>query len=108
MLKKIVAIKNIGAFRNSAAVGDVEFRQLTLIHGENGRGKTTLCAIFRSLQCGNPSLILERKTLDSNDEPYIEVRLDKVGSTFKNGLWSLNCQNIEIFDAAFIANNVHI
>ena len=49
MLEKIVQIKNIGRFRDYAASGDVTFRKLTLVYAENGRGKTTLCVILRSL-----------------------------------------------------------
>jgi wobble nucleotide-excising tRNase len=107
MLKKIVTIKNIGTFRNSQAFGNIELRRLTLIHAENGRGKTTLCAILRSLQCDNPNLILERKTLDSNDAPHIDILLDTGIATFKNGTWVSNCQHIEIFDTTFVADNVH-
>ena len=50
MLKKFASIKNVGVFRNSPASGDTELRKLTLVHGDNGRGKTTLCAILRSLR----------------------------------------------------------
>jgi len=52
MLEKIVQVKSIGRFRNYAANGDVTFHKLTLVYAENGRGKTTLCAILRSLQTG--------------------------------------------------------
>lgn len=54
-LKKVVSIQNVGRFHNAIVAGDVEFRKFTLIYGENGRGKTTLCAILRSLQSGKPA-----------------------------------------------------
>src|SRR5687768_16422606 len=38
MLKKISGIKNVGTFRNSPALGDVDLRKLTLMHADNGRG----------------------------------------------------------------------
>ena len=57
MLQRVISIKNIGRFRNCAAVGDVTFRRFTLIFSENGRGKATLCAILRSLSTNMPSLI---------------------------------------------------
>lgn len=107
MLKKFVAIKNIGTFRNSAAIGNTELKKLTLVHAENGRGKTTLCAILRSLQSGNANLIVERKTLDSNDAPHVEVLFDSGLVAFKKGVWTTTCQHIEIFDAAFVAENVY-
>ena len=50
MLKKFIRMKNIGKFVDCKAVGDVEFRPLTLVFGENGRGKTTLCGVLRYKQ----------------------------------------------------------
>ena len=74
MLKKIIAIRSVGTFRNHAKVGDTELRKLNLVHAENGRGKTTLCAILRSCQSGDPTPILERKTLDGQDAPHVQGR----------------------------------
>ena len=50
MIKKFVTIKNIGKFKNCNASGDVELKKLNVIYAENGRGKTTLCDILRSLK----------------------------------------------------------
>jgi wobble nucleotide-excising tRNase len=69
MLQRIISIKNVGRFRNSAAHGDVTFRRVTLIFAENGRGKTTFCAILRSLSRNTPAFVLGRTTLGSNDPP---------------------------------------
>jgi len=73
MLKKFNAIKNVGKFRNCGAVGDIEFRKVSLVHAENGRGKTTLCAMLRSLQNGDPLFITERRTVDGKTDPEIDV-----------------------------------
>jgi hypothetical protein len=59
-LKKFTSIQNVGRFHNASASGDVEFRRLTPIYGDIGRGKTTLCAILRSLQSGDPGPISGR------------------------------------------------
>ena len=53
MLKKIVGIANVGRFLNYGATGDVQFAKVSLIFGENGKGKTTLTSIIRSLQTGD-------------------------------------------------------
>ena len=76
MLDKIVTIKNVGKFRSYCARGDLQFRRNTLIYAENGRGKTTLCDIFRSLQSGDATFISGRATLGSGDVPVIEVAVD--------------------------------
>ena len=52
-LKKITAIKNVGRFK-AARIGGGEYGRFTLIYGGNGRGKTTLCSILRSLQRNDP------------------------------------------------------
>ena len=76
MLKKIIAIKNVGRFRNSAALGNPQLAKHTFIVGANGYGKTTICAVLRSLQTGDASHVLGRKTLGSTDAPTIELLLD--------------------------------
>jgi hypothetical protein len=35
MLKKFIAVKNVGKFRNYSAAGDIEFRKLSLNHAYN-------------------------------------------------------------------------
>lgn len=76
MIKKIIAIKNVGKFRAYSAKNDMEFRKLTLIYAENSCGKTTLADIFRSLQSGDPHLINGRATLGSPQPPEVIIRLD--------------------------------
>jgi len=107
MLDKVVHIKNIGRFCNYSANGNVSFRKLTLIYAENGRGKTTLCAILRSLQSGKPELIAERKTLGVADSPYVHMRLNRADYKFTNDAWTSTCPNMVIFDPVFINDNVY-
>lgn len=71
MIEKFISIKNIGRFRDCSPRGDVAFRRLTLLFAENGRGKTTLCAIFRSLMTGRHEFISERKTLGASPKTSI-------------------------------------
>lgn len=69
MLTKLVSIKNVRRFRNSAAPGDTQLRRLSFIVGPNGYGKTTLRAIFRSLKTGDPTIVIGRKTLGTTAAP---------------------------------------
>jgi wobble nucleotide-excising tRNase len=107
MLKKFVTIKNVGNFKNHAASGDTELRRLTLLHAENARGKTTLCAVLRSLRDGDSNRIMERKTLDSLDAPYVKLLFDDATVEFKNGAWPAARPHLEIFDGDFITENVY-
>jgi wobble nucleotide-excising tRNase len=106
MLKKIVTIKSVGRFKNYGANGDVELKRFSLFFAENGRGKTTLCSILRSLQSSTPGYVIGRKTLGSTDPQEIRILLDTGPVTFSNGAWSRVVPEIVIYDSTFISENV--
>ncbi|MEY2565017.1 MAG: hypothetical protein QOH88_3210 [Verrucomicrobiota bacterium] len=106
MLNRIISIKSVGRFRNCAASGDVTFRRFTLIFGENGRGKTTLCAILRSLARNDPDFVIGRKTLSSGTPPEIQLLTVNGNVTFRDGAWQAGFQNIAIFDGTYITENL--
>jgi wobble nucleotide-excising tRNase len=106
MLRKFISIKNVGRFQNYGASGDTELKQYTLFFAENGRGKTTLSAILRSLQCGDPAYVIGRTTLGGTDKPDINILTSGGNVTFSGGTWSATVPDICIFDTTFIAENV--
>lgn len=85
----------------------MELKKFNIIYGENGRGKSTFSVILHSLCSGDPTLILERKTVDSNNQPEIQLRLESATSTFKDGKWDKILPDLEIFDSNFISNNIY-
>lgn len=107
MLKKIVAIENVGKFASCNAAGDVEFRRFTVIYAENGRGKTTLCDILRSLASGDPAYIAGRKTLGNQAAQSVNIRLDGQSAEFKDASWNTTYPELAIFDSAFVHENVY-
>lgn len=107
MLRKIVSIKNVGRFLNFSASGNVELKRYNLIFAENGRGKTTLCAVLRSLQSGEPAHVLGRATLGAGGAPEIKVLLGGGTATFSNGAWSTTVPELAIFDSSFVSENVY-
>lgn len=107
MLKKIIAVKYVGRFRNSSAASNPQFAKHTLISGANGYGKTTICAILRSLQTGDSSYVIGRKTLGVSDRQSIELLLDTGNIRFNGTEWSATLPDLEIFDGTFIAQNVY-
>ncbi|HLV94776.1 MAG TPA: AAA family ATPase, partial [Candidatus Acidoferrales bacterium] len=107
MLRKIIRIKNVGRFENYAALGDVTMKRYNLIFAENGRGKTTLCAILRSLQSGDPAFVNGRTTLGSQDVPEVTILTDAGPTEFVGGHWSATVPNIAIFDSTFVSENVY-
>jgi wobble nucleotide-excising tRNase len=107
MIRKIVAIKNVGRFRSYSATGDVEFKRLTIFFGENGRGKTTLSAIFRSLKTGVATHVIERRTIGSADQPHVHLLMRAGSAEFNNGAWTGSFGDIEVFDETFVHRNVY-
>jgi wobble nucleotide-excising tRNase len=107
VLKKIVAITNVGRFKNCNATGDVQFGKATLIYAPNGRGKTTFCDICRSLKTGVPDPILGRVTLGKRDAPAVDFLLESGMVRFKDGAWNGTFPDLEIFDSRFVYDNVY-
>lgn len=108
MLAKTLHIKNVGRLNSTAAV---DLAQATVVYAENGRGKSTLAAVLRSLQTGEPLHILERRTIGSTDMPSVSV-LTSVNAknsthTFDGKVWNTTLSECEIFDATFVAENVY-
>jgi len=106
MIKKIISIKNVGRFRQYSSAGDLEFRKKTLFYSENGKGKTTLSAIFKSLKTGNGDYIRGRSTLGVQEEPEVDLLFDFGKVCFKKTAWDNVVPDIEIFDSMFINENI--
>jgi wobble nucleotide-excising tRNase len=107
MLKKIIAVKNIGRFINSAHTGVQECLKTTLVLGGNGFGKTTLASVLRSNGTNDPDIIIGRARLGATSEPDVELLLDSAKATFRKGAWSASVPEFLVFDSAFISDNVH-
>lgn len=108
MLNRLQLFRNIGQFDSVATGAAIPLARVTLGYAENGRGKTTLAAIFRSLSTGDPIYVNERHRLGAQDRPHIVI--DCVGgppnAMFQNGAWNRQVSDIVIFDDAFVDQNV--
>jgi len=107
MLRKIVTIKNVGRFINSVAPGNPELSRYTLIAGGNGFGKTTICAVLRSLKTGDAAHIAGRKTLGAITPIGVELLTTAGMSRFNGETWNATFPNLAIFDGVFVSENVH-
>jgi wobble nucleotide-excising tRNase len=106
-IAKIIAIKNVGCLKNSAAGGNTTFSKHTFIYGANGFGKTTICAILRSLKSGDGAYVVGRKTLGATTDPTVEILGAGINYRFANGSWTGLNSNLAIYDGIFVAENVH-
>ena len=110
MIRRLKLIRNIGQFDSVSSAGDTELGRLVLVYGENGRGKTTLVAILRSLQSGDPALIMERRRLSSDHDPHVVLECgddDPTTVIFENGQWNHLLPDLLIFDDLFVEQNVY-
>ena len=85
------------------------FRRLSLLYAENGRGKTTLAAILRSLGSGDPLPVEERHRLTSINAANAVISTSDTPSPiiYQNGAWSRTLPNVVVFDDAFVNANVY-
>lgn len=108
MIQKFISIKNTGKFRAFTAKGDIQFKKMNIVYSENGKGKTTISNILRSLHEQNGELIAGRKTLGGVGEQSVDILIDSIKHQFKSGKWQSKPEcEIEIFDSIFVSENVY-
>jgi len=108
MLNFLKLFENVGQFDSVSTAGQLRLKPLTLIYAENGRGKTTLSAIFRSLATNDPNPINERRRLGSTGQPHVVIDCDggPTPAIFRDGAWSRHLPNLAIFDDDFVDQNI--
>lgn len=108
MIDCLRLLRNIGKFDSVNSGVQLPFSLLTLMYAENGRGKTTLAAMFRSLRTGVADQILDRHRLGAANPPHIVVSTTGggVNCVFQIGAWSNTLPDIVVFDDLFVAENV--
>ena len=104
--ERFALLRNIGQFDSVNAGAQLPLTKLTLLYAENGRGKTTLAAILRSLKTGEPALINERQRLGAANPPHVVLTFAGAPLVFQNGGWTAPLPRITVFDDAFVAANV--
>lgn len=109
MVRRIRLIRKIGNFDSVDTGTQICLGQLVLVYGENGRGKTTLAAVFRSLASGEATPILERQRLSTDEECHVVLDCDGEPPTavFQDGQWNRKLHELAVFDDAFVDQNVH-
>jgi wobble nucleotide-excising tRNase len=106
MIERIQLLRNIGQFDNVSPPLETALTPFSLVYGENGRGKTTLAAILRSLATDNPSLVTDRHRLGAQHPPHVVIGHGGGQCVFQNGAWTQPLPQVAIFDDAFVSANV--
>jgi wobble nucleotide-excising tRNase len=108
VLNRLQLFRNVGLFDSVSTPATLALAPLTLIYAENGRGKTTLSAILRSLATGTALPIIERHRLGAANPPHIVIGCDggPPPATFQNGVWNRTVPNMAVFDDTFVDENI--
>ena len=108
MIKNFQLLRNVGQFDSTDHGKNLDLGRLTLIYADNGRGKTTLAAVMRSLATGDPLPIEERKRLSSSNTPHVCVNMsDGTTAVFQNATWNRQLHDLVVFDDVFVEENVY-
>lgn len=107
MIDRIIQIQNLGRFTNYQAHGDVAMRKLTLIYGENGHGKTTLCVLLCSLMTSYTPPLQARQTLGQANQPAAKILSNGQIHKLQNGTWTVPLPEVSIFDSDFVHQNIY-
>jgi len=102
-------LRNIGQFDSVDSAANIPLARLTVVYSENGRGKTTLAAVLRSLATGDPIPITERRRLAAQHPPHVVLECSggPPAAVFENNIWNRTVPDIVVFDDVFIDENVH-
>src|SRR5665213_2390078 len=109
MINRLQLLRNVGTLDSVDDGANIPLKRLTLVYADNGRGKTTLAAILRSLATGDPLPIAERRRLAAQHPPH--VILDCSGgppdAMFQNNAWNRTLLNMAVFDDVFVDQNIY-
>ncbi len=109
MIDRLQLLRNIGQFDSVSSAANIALKRLTVVYSENGRGKTTIAAVLRSLATGDPMPIAERKRLAAQNAPHVVLECSggPPPAMFQNNAWNRTLPDLVVFDDVFIDANVH-
>lgn len=105
-LSEIKVVKNVGRFSRAQTLPEGVFGHCTLLFGENGRGKSTLADVLRSLSTDNPSILRGRRTLDGESEQQVVLRFSDRNAIFEKSKWKGTSPRVAVYDSVFVNENV--
>lgn len=109
MILKVILVEGLGRLRRlkpGSGVGHAG--KLVAVYAENGTGKSTLVAAFRSVRTGSAAPLRERRTLAPKVDQRIHLLVDGARTLrFDGSGWDGTLPSVEIFDRAFVESTVH-
>lgn len=106
MIEKVLCLRGIGLLQDAIKT-PVQLRRFNILFGGNGRGKSTLTAVLRSLASNAPLEIIKRRTIGGAIAPEAAFLIDGTSYTFTATAWDKPYKEMLIFDAEFVDRNVY-
>lgn len=109
MIEKLISIKGLGLLE--AISTPTDFGRVTLIYGENGKGKSTFASLLRCAASGSTAELECKTTFGHSGLPEAAILIGtpsgRVTSHLKDGVWKNTFSNIQVFDSVFVDENVY-
>jgi len=106
VIEQFKYINNLGRFETFTGRIETALQPFTLVYSENGRGKTTLCALLRSLSTSDPEPLHARKRVSAKAGPHAVVTVSGLDRAFDGTAWGGPGPTVLVFDDHFTAANV--
>lgn len=109
MINRLQLLRSVGQFDSVSSAANITLTRLSLVYSENGRGKTTIAAVLRSLATGDAMPIAERRRLAAQHPPHVVLacRGGPPSAIFEANAWNRTLPDLVVFDDVFIDQNVH-
>jgi wobble nucleotide-excising tRNase len=109
MIQRLITIRNVGLLSSISA--PVDFARVTLVYGENGRGKSTLSWLLRVASLKEASQMKAKATFGADGSQEVGILFSAAGGNkqchFKDGCWTCELPGIDVFDSVFVDDNVY-
>jgi len=107
VIQRLLSLERLGVFRDALPHGAVELAKCTLVYGENGRGKTTLSRLLRSLCTGDCGCLRPIATIGVDSPPSARLLSQNTQCSLQNYAWTQALPSMVIFDSEFVNRNVY-
>ena len=108
MIEEIIELRGIGLLHDSLPNGPLTLSKAVAIYSDNGRGKSTLACLLRSLSNNDCDEVRARQTLRAGVEPRAELLIGGEKHTLSEGSWDKTFDGVRVFDDDFVEKNVSL
>lgn len=109
MIERLDEVADLGLFTHYKHVADSDFKDVTLVFGENGVGKTTIAALLDSVRSGSAEPMLRRARLGATGPPLVKVAINAHTYQFDGSAWDSRPPDdtLDVYFSEFVSRNVY-